>query len=430
VHDRVYAELSAEAQFFEHFHSQLGGSRDTYPRDLQRLLNGAETTQARQVLESLSDYAPTPLRALPVLADTIGIAQLRIKDESGRLGLRAFKGVGGIYALYRLLRLRADAMGLGALSAADLLARRHADLSASVTVACATTGNHGRSVARAAQMFGCRCVIYVPTTTTQGRIDALQALGAHVVRIPANYDAAVAQVERDAARKGWFIVSDTAYPGQEQTPRDVMHGYRVIVDEVIRQIGTALPPTHVFVQCGVGGIAGAFCSHFWEIWGRDRPRFIVVESRHAACMLESARAGQMCTIEGELGTRMYGLASGKPSSLAWEVLRAGADDFVSIDDAAALHAMKLLAYPRGADPPIVAGEAGAAGIGALLVAVASAERRAALGLDGSSRVLSIVTEGATDPATYAELVGETAEQVLERQRVAGAAADADAGAPR
>jgi diaminopropionate ammonia-lyase len=125
---------------------------------------------------------------------------------------------------------------------------------------------------------------------------------------------------------------------------------------------------------------------------------------------------------------MYGLASGKPSSLAWDVLRRGADDFVSIDDATALHAMKVLAYPRGADLPIVAGEAGAAGIGALLVADASADRRAALGLDGSSRVLSIVTEGATDPATYAELVGETAEQVLARRRDAGA--EADAAAPR
>ena len=424
----AYGELSAEARFFEHFHSALAEPRAAYPRELQRRLNDAETLQARQVLESLGEYAPTPLRTLPVLAEAIGIAQLRIKDESGRLGLRAFKGVGGIYALYQLLRLRAEASGLGALSAADLRSRRHAELAASVTVACATTGNHGRSVARAAQMFGCRCIIYVPTTTTQGRIDALQALGAHVVRIPANYDAAVAQVERDAASNGWFIVSDTAYPGQEQTPRDVMHGYRVIVDEVIRQIGTASPPTHVFVQCGVGGIAGAFCSHFWELWGSDRPRFIVVESRHAACMLESARTGQMTTIEGELRTRMYGLASGKPSSLAWEVLRDGADDFVSIDDAASLHAMNVLAYPRGGDPPIIAGEAGAAGIGALLVALASADHRAALGIDRSSRVLSIVTEGATDPATYAELVGETAEQVQARQRAAGA--EADTGAPR
>jgi diaminopropionate ammonia-lyase len=412
-------ELSAAGKFFDHHHALQAEPRHGYPSELQGLLNHAGTVQARAVLESLSDYAPTPLRALPSLAGALGIAELRVKDESGRLGLRAFKGVGGIYALYRLLRLRAEGMGLGAVSAAELLAHRHAGLAAGVTVACATTGNHGRSVARAAQMFGCRCVIYVPATTTQGRIDALQALGAQVVRIPANYDAAVAQVEGDAAREGWFIISDTAYPGQQQTPRDVMHGYRVIVDEVIRQMGTAPPPSHVFVQCGVGGIAGAFCTHFWEVWGAVRPRFIVVESRHAACMLESARAGRLFTVEGELKTRMYGLASGKPSSLAWEILRVGADDYVSIDDAAALQAMKVLAYPDNGDPPIVAGEAGAAGIAALMVASASAERRSALGLDGSSRILTIVTEGATDPASYAELVGETAEQVLHRQQVDG-----------
>jgi diaminopropionate ammonia-lyase len=413
---RVSAELSGQGLFFDHFHSPVADSRRTYPAALAAILNLPETIDARKVIESLSWYVPTPLRSLPGLATALGIAQLSIKDESTRFGLRAFKGVGGVYAIYRLLRSSAESMGLGEISVSDLVQGKHRELAAGMTVACATTGNHGRSVARAAQIFGCRCVIYVPVGTTAGRITALEALGAQVVQHEGNYDGAVERAGREAASHGWFVISDTAYPGQADTPRNVMHGYRVIVDEVVRQWGAAPAPTHIFIQTGVGGIAAAFCSHLWEVWGTARPRFVVVESRHADCMLQSARAGKPVLIEGELKTRLYGLASGKPSTLAWEILAAGADDFVSIDDAASLLAMRVLASPQLGDPPVIAGEAGAAGLGALMVALASPGGSAALGLDGASRVLLVATEGATDPATYADIVGESMEAVLLRQQ--------------
>jgi diaminopropionate ammonia-lyase len=408
--------LSKEAKFFKHFHSPLADRERSYPAALAAILNLPETLDARRVIESLNWYVPTPLRSLPGLAAALGIGQLFIKDESTRFGLRAFKGVGGVYAIYRLLRARADSMGLPQLTVRDLFEGTHHELAAGVTVACATTGNHGRSVARAAQIFGCKCVIFVPLGTTAGRIAALQALGAQVVEHQGNYDGAVERAAREAQAQGWFVISDTAYPGQADTPRNVMHGYRVIVDEVVRQFGSAPPPTHVFIQTGVGGIAAAFCSHFWEVWGPARPRFIVVESRHADCMLQSAEAGRPTLIKGALNTRLYGLASGKPSTLAWEILSAGADDFVSIDDAASFMAMRILARATGTDPPVIAGEAGAAGLGALMVALATSGDAAALGLDANSRVLLVATEGATDPATYSEIVGETMEAVLSRQQ--------------
>jgi diaminopropionate ammonia-lyase len=408
--------LSAQAQFFEHFHSPVADRQRSYPAALAAILNLAETRDARRVIESLSWYVPTPLRSLPGLAAALGIAQLHIKDESTRFGLRAFKGVGGVYAVYRLLQARAIDMGLAPIPITDLLAGKHRELAAGVTVACATTGNHGRSVARAAQIFGCQCVIFVPLGTTAGRISALQALGAQVVQHQGNYDSAVERAGSEAASQGWYVISDTAYPGQADTPRNIMHGYRVIVDEVVRQFGAAPPPTHVFIQTGVGGIAAAFCSHFWEVWGTSRPRFIVVESRHADCMLQSARAGRPTLISGALNTRLYGLASGKPSTLAWEILAAGADDFVSIDDAASFTAMRVLAAASHGDPPVIAGEAGAAGLGALMAALASPGSAAALGLDTSSRVLLVASEGATDAATYAEIVGQTMEAVLSRQQ--------------
>lgn len=411
------AQLSPADLVWEHFHHRIGGACQPYPTSLRAISSLQGFAAAKRVIEALPWYASTPTLDLGGLAAKLGIQRLYYKDESSRFGLGAFKGVGGVYALYRLLQARAESMGR-ATSVQDFLARRHLDAADELTVACGSTGNHGRSVARAAQIFGCRCVVYLPSAATQARVDALEALGARVVRIDGNYDTAVARAEQDARASGWFIISDTAYEGHEDTPRDVMHGYRVIVDEVVRQIPRGVLPTHVFVQTGVGGIAAAFCAHFWEVWGVARPRFVVVESKEAACMLRSAQAGRLVTVAGDLNTRLHGLAAGRASTVAWEILRIGANDFVSIADEPSLLGMRVLASGMNGDPPVIAGEAGAAGLGALLVALSDDERRRALELDELSRVLLIGTEGATDPAGYEAIVGSTPEKVLDGQLVA------------
>lgn len=414
------SRLSPTELAWEHFRNPRANASEPYPATLQQILSFQGFSAAKEVIEALPLYERTPTHRLRGLAAALGIADLYVKDESTRFGLRAFKGVGGAYAVFRLLQSRARSLGLGECSARDFLEGRHPEVSAGLTVCCATTGNHGRSVARAAKMFGCRCVIYVPAITSKGRVDALEELGARVVRHPGNYDEAVRQAAADAVESGWIIVSDTAYEGQTDIPRDVMHGYRVVVNEVVEQLPDRAPPTHVFVQTGVGGIAAAFVTHFWELWGAARPRFVVVESREAACMLRSARADRPVVVEGALNTRMYGLAAGHPSTLAWDVLRVGADDFVTIADAPAFLAMQLLASGTEGDPPVIAGDAGAAGLGALMVALAGAERSRSLGLDNRSRVLLIITEGATDPAGYEAIVGRTPEQVLSDPRHAPA----------
>lgn len=405
-------QLSPNDLAWEHFHNPRADASQSYPPALQQISNLPGFRAAKQVIESLPLYEPTPLHRLRGLAAALGIGELLIKDESTRFGLRAFKGVGGAYAVYRLLKARAESLGLGDCTAQDFIERRHPEVSAGLTVCCATTGNHGRSLARAAQLFGCHCTIYVPESTTQGRIDALRERGAHVVRHPGNYDEAVMQAEVDAKANGWFIISDTAYEGHTDTPRDVMHGYRVIVDEVVQQLANGPLPTHVFIQTGVGGIAAAFAAHFWEVWNTDRPRLVVVESKEAACMLRSAQADRLVDLTGAMNTRLAGLAAGRPSTLAWDVLRVGCDDFVTIADAASLCAMRVLASGTDGDPPVVSGEAGAAGLGALMVALSDDARRRALALDDHSRVLLIVTEGATDPASYASIIGHTHDEVL------------------
>ncbi|WP_313804588.1 diaminopropionate ammonia-lyase [Sphingobium sp.] len=391
-----------------HFHNPNANPSAPYDDELQSVLNEQGAEDAKKIIRQLPWYNPTPLRELEGLAKSIGVGRIFLKDESTRFGLKALKGVGGAYAIYRLLaeRLR-DTTGAAEIPVSDILNGVYADVIETVTVACATTGNHGRSVAFAAKSFGCRCNIYVPLQTSPGRVDALQQLGANVVRIEGNYDLAVKAVEADAKKNGWYIISDTSYEGHEDTPRDVMHGYQLIADEIVGQLPAGVLPTHVFVQAGVGGIGAAMCSHFWQAWGRQRPRFIIVESKEANCLYRSVESDKLVIVEGAHNTRMYGLAAGKPSLNALKILRKGADDFLAIDDAESFEAMRRLANPVGADPALTIGEAGGAGAGALLAVMEDSDGklRSELGLTTDSVVLLFGTEGDTDPESYLDIIG-------------------------
>ncbi len=386
-------------------------SAESYGEHRKSLLSAQALTQAKDVITSWPGYALTPLCALPAMAHAAGVESIHYKDEGSRFGLGSFKALGGAYAVARLL-CRELSQRLGRpVSHAELQsdpAVRQA--CADITVTCATDGNHGRSVAWGAQMLGCRCVIYIHATVSEGRKEAIARYGAQVVRTAGNYDEAVQQADRDAKANGWFVISDTSYPGYMDIPRDVMQGYQLMVHEAV----SALPqwPTHVFVQAGVGGFAAAVCAYFWERNAAQRPVFVVVEPERADCLLQSARAGQVVAVKGDLDTLMAGLACGEVSLLAWEILATGANAFCSIPDAAAVDAMRLLASPQGGDPVIVAGESAVAGLAAGLLSAQDSAARASLGLGPSSRVLLFGSEGDTDPALYRQLVGRNAAQVL------------------
>ncbi|HJW74785.1 MAG TPA: diaminopropionate ammonia-lyase, partial [Thermoleophilia bacterium] len=282
------------------------------------------------------------------------------------------------------------------------------------TVTCATDGNHGRSVAWGARLFGCRCVIFVHHNVSQSRRDAIVGYGAEVRQVKGTYDDAVHHAATTAAAEGWTVVSDTSYPGYHDIPRDVMHGYGVMAAEIARQLDR--PPTHVLAQAGVGALAAAVCAYFWLLWGARRPQFVVVEPTRSDCVHQSLAAGRRVTVGGDLDTVMAGLACGEVSKLAWEILRSGAYAAVAVDDAFAVDAMRLLAQPAAGDPPIVAGESGGAGLAALLAARDDPQIRQTLALDGDSRVLLVGTEGDTDAAIYREIVGRTADEVLDADR--------------
>jgi diaminopropionate ammonia-lyase len=348
-------------------------------------------------------YAPTPLIDLPEVAAAARVAAVHWKDESGRFGLGSFKALGGAYAVARLLVGELARRGVtNAATTTELEAGAHRDAVRQITVTCATDGNHGRSVAWGAQRFGARCVIFVHETVSQGRRDAIARYGAEIRVVPGTYDDAVRACTHTAEREAWFIVSDTSWEGYTEVPRDVMQGYRLMTEEAIAAMPA--PPTHAFVPGGVGGVAAAASVQLRGQVEPD-PRLIVVEPERAACLLASGEAGAPTTVPGELDTIMAGLACGEPSLLAWQELERGAYAFMALQDASAVDAMRLLAQR---DPPIVAGESAAPVLAAFLLAAADPFSRSMLGLDAGSRVLLLGTEGATDPALYAQLTQASA----------------------
>jgi diaminopropionate ammonia-lyase len=364
--------------------------------------------EVERYLSRRDNHAETPLHALPALAAELGLGAVHVKDEGFRLGLGSFKALGGSYAVIRLVLEEAGRRLGRPVDIADLKGPVRA-VAAGMTFACATDGNHGRSVAQGAQLVGGRAVIFVHAGVSDARVAAIARFGAKMVRVAGGYDDSVAEAARVAAREGWTVVSDTSWPGYERIPLLVMQGYTALVREALRQLGE--PPTHVFVQAGVGGVAAAVAGHLALVYGQKRPTFVVVDPARAACVFESARAGQPVKIAHGEPTVMAMLECYEPSPVAWRILARVADAFMTVEDAEAIAAMNRLARPAGDDPAIVAGESGGAGLAGLIRAAADPDVRTKLGLDASSRAFVINTEGATDPERYGQLTRMAASDV-------------------
>ena len=336
----------------------------------------------RAFFEARPHLTPTPTRALPALAHKLGLAGLFAKDESGRFGLNAFKLLGARFAIETL--------------------RAKGELLPDATVVCASEGNHGRAVARAAREAGCAARVYMAHDAAQARADAIAGEGAEVIRVDGSYDDAVRILQSDAAAHGWTIVSDTAWPGYERIPFLIMLGYTRMLDEVFREPGAGnREPDFVFVQGGVGGLLCAIAS--WCAFHRPQCKVIGVEPTDAACLQASARAGRPVAVTGPLNTTMAGLRNREVSPPAFASLLPNVDAFMAIDDVWAHDAMRVLAHPEEGDARIAAGASGSAALGGLLALCRDTSMRGVkqqLGLGPGSRVLAIVSEGVTDPELW------------------------------
>ena len=345
----------------------------------------------------LPGYRPTPLLDAPDLARQLGIAQLLVKDESNRLELPAFKILGASWAVYRVLEERAG----GTLEPWETIEQLHQRLAPlrPLSLVTATDGNHGRAVARVAALFGLSARIFVPNGTARARIDAIASEGATVEVVEGTYDEAVERAAGEASER-CLVISDTSWPGYEEIPQWVMEGYSTIFweidDELARrgEPGPALFP----IQFGVGSLAAAVVRHYRA----GVPKIVSVEPLRAACALASMEAGEIVSVPGPHDSIMAGLNCGRASLIAWPIVSRGIDAFLAIDDERAREAMRALAGIG-----VVAGETGAAGFAGLLELLTgpqSAQYRAMLALDQETRALVLITEGATDPASYRQIV--------------------------
>ena len=367
-------------------------------------LTGEQARLARAFHSSFPQYAPTPLAELSALAAQMGLKSLLVKDESQRFGLNAFKVLGGSYAIARHIAAR---LGLRPEEMTFAVLRSDAARAAlgNAVFFTATDGNHGRGVAWTARELGCRAVVRMPKGTAKSRVENIRALGAEVTVEDCNYDGCVRLAARQARETaGGVLVQDTAWPGYTQVPLWIMQGYLTMALEADEQM--VAPPTHIFLQAGVGSMAAAVAAYFKQAHPQNPPKIILVEPAAADCFFRSAANGEITAVTGEMRTMMAGLACGEPSPIAWDILKRLTAAYLSCEDAAAARGMRALARPLAGDKAIVSGESGASTLGALLDAAADEKAREALGLDGNARVLLFSTEGDTDPVNYRRVMEE------------------------
>ena len=375
------------------------------------LMNAENVAAARAFHQGFPQYTPTPLTALPHMAERLGLASIHVKDESYRFGLNAFKVLGASFAMARYIAAETG-RPLAECTYDYLTSPALAKDFGQATFFTATDGNHGRGVAWAARELGQKASIRMPKGTTATRFNNIASLGAEVTIEDLYYNDCVRLAARQAAEEERAVlVQDTSWPGYEEIPGWIMQGYGTMAGEAADQLekeGIAAP-THVFVQAGLGSLTAAVAAYYANRYGADAPVFVVVEATAADCFYQGALAGDGSprTVDGDLATIMAGLACGEPSIIAWDILRNHANAFVSCPDWMAARGMRMLAAPLAGDPAICSGESGAIGMGiidSIMCDPAYAELKDALGMGDRSRVLLFSTEGDTDPVRYRDIV--------------------------
>ena len=376
-----------------------------------------ELVKALNFHRTIPGYEPTPLYTLPALSQKLGIKKIYLKDESQRFGLKAFKVLGGAYAMAchiaELLGKEIDELSFDIMTSDDV---RH--YLKTITFATTTDGNHGRGVAWMARQLKQNAVVYMPKGSSQQRLSSIRNEGATAEIVNMNYDDAVRMTAEQADKSGWIVVQDTAWEGYEKIPLWIMQGYSTLMLEAMAQLHQ-VAPTHIFVQAGVGSFAGMVQGMVTAAWGDNRPKVIVVEALIADCLYRSALAkdGNAVAVGGDLETLMAGLACGEANSIGWKLLRDYATAFASCPDEVAMLGMRILGNPLAGDPQIISGESGAVTTGLLALLMTSPtfrQTREQLGLDSHSRVLLISTEGDTDPESYRNIVWGTQYPVLQQ----------------
>ncbi|MEQ2595007.1 diaminopropionate ammonia-lyase [[Clostridium] symbiosum] len=386
--------------------------RKSGPKYNLDFLNLESAKKVQSFHASFPVYKETPLVELKHTAKSMGLGNIYIKDESYRFGLNAFKVLGGSYAIGNYLAKRLG-KSITEMPYEKLVSGEIKRELGDITFVTATDGNHGRGVAWTAKQLRQKSVVYMPKGSAEERLMNIRAEGADASITDLNYDEAVRLANSQAEQKGWVMVQDTAWEGYEDIPGWIMQGYGTMGYEAYMQLPEK--PTHIFLQAGVGSMAGAVAGFFASVYGEDRPIITIVEPNKADCIYKTAEAadGKLHFVTGDMDTIMAGLACGEPCSIGWNVLRDYADNFISCPDYAAAQGMRVLGNPEAGDTKVVSGESGASAFGCIAEIMRDktlVELKNKLKLDENSKVLFFSTEGDTDKENYKSIVWDGAYQ--------------------
>lgn len=383
---------------------------DTVNSELPSLFSEDEVRKVKQFHSSVEGYETTPLIGLDAMARDLGVKGVYVKDESFRFGLNAFKALGGTYSIAKVLceKLGKD---IDEVTFDSLRSDEVKEQIRDLVFVTATDGNHGRGVAWAASKLGCRSVVFLPKGAAETRVEAIRKAGAETRLTDLNYDDAVRLAAKTGEENGWTLVQDTGFEGYEKIPNWISQGYMTMADEAqhqLEELGVE-KPTHLFLQAGVGAMAGGVLGYYVNRFGEDSPVTSIVEPNNAACIYKSAvmNDGKPHAVLGDHSTIMAGLACGEPNLVTWEILRDHASVYFACPDFISAVGMRLLACPRGEDRKIISGESGSVGVGLLDFLMTRKELsaiREQLGLDENSVVLLFNTEGDTDPENYKDVI--------------------------
>jgi diaminopropionate ammonia-lyase len=375
------------------------------------LMTEEEMKKAGDFHRSFPCYQVTPLVNLTHLAHRLGIRGLYLKDESYRFNLNAFKVLGGSYAMAQFIaqRLGQDISSLPyEVLISDAIKKELGD----ITFYTATDGNHGRGVAWAANKLRQKSVVFMPAGASPARLQNILKEGSDARVTHLNYDEAVCFAHEQAAQDPQGVmVQDTAWEGYEEIPAWIMQGYGTMSYEVYDQLthyGVSRP-THIFVQAGVGSLAGSVQGYFANVYKDNPPVVTVVEAAAADCLYRSAKAHKLVPVGGALQTIMAGLACGEANTISWEILKQHSACFVSAPDWVAAKGMRVLGAPLRGDAQVISGESGAVSAGLLTEILENddyRDLRESLGLHADSVVLVFSTEGDTDPERYRSILWE------------------------
>ena len=357
---------------------------NNYSFNKEEILKNITKEQIDEAYLTISEwdsYRPTPLLLLNKLSKELNLNKIYYKDESKRFDLKSFKALGGAYAVEKITKGKKD-----------------------ITVSTATAGNHGRSVAWGARRLGLKCKIFISEYVSDVRGKAMEDLGASVVKVKGNYEKSLIECIKQSTDNNWQIVQDVAWKDYMLVPTLTMAGYSVMMKEIVDQINNE-EITHIFLQAGVGGMAGAMVAGSAR-YLKNIPKMIVVEPDSAACVMESIKTGKIEKINIERESLMGGMSCGEPSLVPWEILKKSVNNCISLPDDDIGKAMKLFANASFGDDKIIAGENSAPGVISLIASCNDENIKNKINLNSSSNVLLIGCEGDTDQEIYQKLVKE------------------------